>query len=86
MVGADGQRGQGHDNTASNELSFFNNNQIAGPPVASSDWDGSDGWPLVQLWDTHTHRVTLKGDVSQVDYQAGGNDCLVPVAFVIDAN
>ncbi len=86
MVGADGQRGQGHDNSASNELSFFNSNQIAGPPVASSDWDGSDGWPLVQLWDTHTHRVPLKGDSSEVQYQAGGNDCLVPVAFVIDAN
>ncbi len=88
MVGAAGQRGQGHDNSASasNELTFFNGSQIAGPPVASSDWDGSDGWPLVQLWDTHTHRVNLKGDTSQAQYQAGGNDCLVPVAFVIDAN
>ena len=36
MVGADGQRGAGHDNTASNELTFFNMNQIAGPPIASS--------------------------------------------------
>ncbi len=51
MVGADGQRGTGHDNTLSNELTFFNAGQIAGPPVASSDWDGSDGWPLVQLWE-----------------------------------
>ena len=85
MAGADGQRGSGHDNGASNELTFFNGNQIAGPPVASSDWDGSDGWPLVQLWDTHTHNVTLNGAVSEVRYQAAG-DCLVPVAFVIDAD
>lgn len=85
MVGADGQRGTGHDNALSNELTFFNGNQIAGPPVASSDWDGSDGWPLVQLWDTHTHIVKLQRDSSQVRYQANG-DCLVPVAFVIDAN
>ena len=85
MAGADGQRGAGHDNSASNELTFFDGNQIAGPPVASSDWDGSDGWPLVQLWDTHTHNVKLSGAVSSVRYQASG-DCLVPVAFVIDAD
>lgn len=85
MVGSDGQRGTGHNNIASNELTFFNGGQIAGPPVASSDWDGSDGWPLVQLWDTHTHDVKLSGNASQVRYQANG-DCLVPVAFVIDAN
>jgi hypothetical protein len=85
MAGADGQRGGGHDNAASNELTFFNGDQIAGPPVASSDWDGSDGWPLVQLWDTHTHNVKLSGAVSSVRYQSPG-DCLVPVAFVIDAD
>ena len=32
MAGADGQRGFGHDNGASNELTFFNGSQIAGPP------------------------------------------------------
>jgi hypothetical protein len=86
MAGADGQRGlSGYDNVGSNELTFFNGAQIAGPPVASSDWDGSDGWPLVQLWDTHTHEVKLGGAVSEVRYQASG-DCLVPVAFVIDAD
>lgn len=85
MAGADGQRGFGHDNAISNELTFFNGSQIAGPPVASSDWDGSDGWPLVQLWDTHTHNVELNGSVSSVRYQASG-DCLVPVVFVIDAD
>jgi hypothetical protein len=85
MVGADGQRGFSHDNGASNELTFFDGNQIAGPPIASSDWDGSDGWPLPQLWDTHTHNVRLDGSMSRVRYQASG-DCLVPVAFVIDAD
>ena len=84
MVGADGQRGIGHTNIG-NELTFFNGSQIAGPPVASSDWDGSDGWPLPQLWDTHTHNVTLNGSISSVRYQ-GSLDCLVPVAFVIDAD
>ena len=39
----------------------------------------------MQLWDTHTHDVKLNGSVSSVRYQASG-DCLVPVAFVIDAD
>jgi hypothetical protein len=86
MVGADGQLGStGYGNISSNELTFFNGSQIAGPPVASSDWDGSDGWPLPQLWDTHTHYVKVSGSLSSVRYQASG-DCLVPVAFVVDAD
>jgi hypothetical protein len=40
---------------------------------------------LPQLWDTHTHIVKLNGSLSSVRYQASG-DCLVPVAFVIDAD
>jgi len=82
MTGADGQRGSGYDNASSNETSFFNGTQIAGPPVAASDWDGSAGWPLPQLWDVHTHAVTLAGSASTIAYTAG-NDCLVPVAFVL---
>jgi hypothetical protein len=83
MAGADGQRGSGHDNGASNELTFFDGNQIAGPAVAASDWDGSDGLTLPQLWDTHTHQVKLSNNPSRIDYDAGA-DCLVPVAFVLD--
>ena len=85
MFGADGQRGFGHNNLLTNEMTFFNLAQIAGNPVTNSDWDGSDGWPLPQLWDTHTHIVSLFGNTSTVRYQTGG-DCLVPVAFVIDVN
>jgi hypothetical protein len=82
-IGADGQRGGGHDNFASNELTFFDGAQIAGPPVAASDWDGSDGLTLPQLWDTHTHHVKLSNAISQIDY-ANVFDCLVPVGFVLD--
>ncbi len=71
--------------TCSPVMEFQNRTSSSFPPVASSDWDGSDGWPLVQLWDTHTHNVKLSGTVSSVRYQASG-DCLVPVAFVIDAD
>ncbi|GMT41650.1 MAG: hypothetical protein IEMM0002_0061 [bacterium] len=82
MTGADGQRGQGHDNGAANETTFFNGTQIAGPPVVMSDWDGTDGIPMPQLWDTHTHPVKLAGGLENVVYNAPA-DCLVPVAFVI---
>lgn len=82
-VGADGQRGSGHDNSLSNELTFLDGNQIAGPAVAASDWDGSDGLTLPQLWDTHTHQVKVDEAVTKLEYKGGG-DCLVPVAFVLD--
>jgi hypothetical protein len=83
MIGGDGQRGFGHSNFASNELTFFDGTQIAGPPIAASDWDGSDGLTLPQLWDTHTHEVQITAGVSQVDY-VQNFDCLVPVGFVLD--
>jgi len=82
LVGADGQKGAGHDNGASNEKSFFDSVQIAGPPVAASDWDGSTGLPLPQLWDVTTHIVSFTGRPSVVSYTSG-SDCLVPVAFVL---
>lgn len=82
MSGADGQRGFAHNNANSNELTFLNGVQIAGPSVASGDWDGSDGWPLPQLWDTHTHSVTFAGGTEKLEYQSNG-DCLVPVVFVL---
>lgn len=93
MTGADGQRGGGHDNSVSNEQTFFNGSQLAGVGAAglgkngntASDWDGSAGWPLPQLWDVHTHIAPLLPDPNPqvVKYVASG-DCLVPSAFVID--
>ncbi len=84
MTGGDGQRGAGHDNGASNETTSFGaSGQIAGPPIAASDWDGSAGWPLVQLWDVHTHQVILDTNASTVTYTAG-TDCLVPSAFALE--
>jgi len=87
MSGADGQRGTtGYDNSASNEAGFFNFVAISGgATVAASDWDGSTGLPLPQLWDVHTHRVSYTAVSSVVSYTAG-TDCLVPVVFVLQAN
>jgi hypothetical protein len=83
MIGGDGQRGFGHTNFASNELTFFDGTQIAGPPIAASDWDGSDGLTLPQLWDTHTHEVKFANPSSVIDYTQT-TDCLVAVGFVLD--
>jgi hypothetical protein len=85
MCGADGQRGGGHDNGASNETGFFNGIQKSGPPTAHSDWDGDTGLPLPQLWDVHTHVVALVNPSSVVSYTAG-SDCLVPVFFILQGN
>jgi hypothetical protein len=86
MSGADGQRGAiGYTNANSNERGYFNATQTSGPIVAASDWDGSAGWPLPQLWDVHTHEVRYTAGSSTVRYTAG-TDCLVPVVFVLQAN
>lgn len=79
MAGADGQL------RVPGELTFFDGQQIAGCPVTNSDWDGSDGWPLPQLWDTHTHAVSVSVNPSAVEYQASG-DNVVPVVFILDMN
>lgn len=82
MSGADGQRGSGHDNVLSNETTLFNGVQIAGPPTAASDWDGSAGWPLTQLYDVHTHQVEVGSSPAVLTYNASG-DCLVPTMFAL---
>lgn len=92
-IGADGQ--VGNDITSnfdvSRELSFFQGTQISGysstPNAyldADSDWNGNDGVPLNQLWDTASHTVPIKqGSTSaNVRYQAYG-DCLVICAFIL---
>ena len=90
MTGADGQRGGGYSNGLANETTTFNGALIAGPGadavggISASDWDGSTGWPLPQLWDVQTHIVGVDGVSSTVVYESNG-DCLVPAAMVIDA-
>ena len=92
LVGADGQRGGGLFSTdASRETSFFHGIQFAGPTNPfnaavhnDSDWNGQDGQPLNQLWDTRSHLVTTERGATQAPlrYVAGG-DCLVPVAVLL---
>jgi hypothetical protein len=92
-IGADGQVGGGlgalYSVTA--ETSFFQGAQIAGPSSApppgldnDSDWNGHDGGPLNQLWDTRSHLVPIKsGSTSAPVRYVSQGDCLVTVAFVL---
>ncbi|MCK4761750.1 MAG: hypothetical protein KAW12_06075 [Candidatus Aminicenantes bacterium] len=94
MLGADGQVGGGLNAFyfCSSETSFFQGYQIAGPAEpnpqpyhdADSDWNGHDGEPLNQLWDTRTHIVRIKKNSTsaKVLYKSKG-DCLVIVAFIL---
>lgn len=91
--GADGQRGSSHTDSIARETTSFNGVQIAGagtpaPRTTDSDWNGSDGFPLPQLWDTHVHDVSglvRSPTFSLVDYSASG-DCLVPVGFALSSD
>ncbi len=54
----------------------------------SSDWNGTDGEPLNQLWDTHSDFIngTIPAGVGSytIRYVSQG-DCIVPVAHVLSA-
>jgi hypothetical protein len=88
-IGADGQTGQGHrafGATAVGQTTTFNGRDVAGGDSGKgSDWDGDDGNPLPQLWDTHIHDVRgLLGDtIDTVAITSQVPDCLSYVASVI---
>jgi hypothetical protein len=102
-LGADGQVGGSLNNinATTNEQTFLagpipqpfvqirgNGSYFAGSE--DSDWNGHDGEPLNQLWDTHT--MNIPGVITpgplvanyRVRYVANA-DCIVPVAHVITA-
>ena len=91
-IGADGQSGSGLLNFGTTKNTKLNTFLIAGPgsPANDADWNGSDGWPLIQLWDTHSHDVTgdlLTGlnTVSIFDSitPPTNGDCLIGIANVL---
>lgn len=87
-IGADGQIGNGVTaiSTLSNETTALDSTLIAGPgsTINDSDWNGTDGVPLNQLWDTHSHDVSglLVAGLNNVTISAGV-DCLIPIANVL---
>ena len=102
-LGGDGQVGFGLNNFIATS---FESTSLAGPiPSAfvqirgagafasgnqDSDWNGHDGQPLNQLWDTQTLNipgVIAPGPLTtnyRVRYVAN-NDCIIPVAHVLTA-
>jgi hypothetical protein len=86
-IGADGQTGYGL--RASTNLTVetsFMGPQFAGPGGLNndSDWNGSDGGPLNQLWDTRSHIIPAQsGSTSFPLRYVSQGDCLVTVAFVL---
>lgn len=92
-ISGDGQVGNGVLDVAAaaNETTRLNGTILSGPGGvnSSSDWNGSDGNPLNQLWDTRTHDVTAfitsgqTGATVAVTSPTGQNDCLIPVANVL---
>jgi hypothetical protein len=94
-IGADGQIGAGlvagislaPGDTFTGKTTAVNATVIAGPGGSDndSDWNGSDGVPLNQLWDTHSHDISglLVTGLNNITVDDPGGDCLVAVASVL---
>lgn len=93
-IGADGQQGQSRTSTVAKETTTINGHAVAGPgsPYNDSDWNGSAGYPLPQLWDDTGHNVTAatpSGTTQlNVTFKTNGThpDCLTPVANVVEVH
>jgi hypothetical protein len=91
QINADGQVGDSFDpvctstgGICTDEQDDFNSIRLTGPGGAypQSDWDGSNGWPLPQLWDTHTLDTEFNGTSTNTDTTIVTDDCIAPVAYV----
>jgi hypothetical protein len=92
-IGADGQVGSGYSAvyTVTTENTFFQGTQIAGYSAspsafqdADSDWNGNDGFPLNQLWDSSTHIVPIKPNSTSANVRYTSNgDCLVVCSLIL---
>ncbi len=93
-IGADGQHGSSRKAvvTLADEVTTINSVRIAGPgsSYVDSDWNGSSGFPLPQLWDDTGHDITAatpRGTTSlNVAIKGSGSpyDCLTTVANVVE--
>lgn len=92
--GYDGQIGNSRTISASNETTTVQGSPggspvlVAGPggETGDSDWDGSSGWPLPQLWDDTGHDISnafAAGDTSVLVSYDAPLDCVGTVGAVI---
>ncbi len=96
--GYDGQLGNSRFGSASNEASYAegwpslaHNILFAGPggEVTDSDWDGSSGWPLPQLWDDTGHDISNAfnaGDYWVLVSYTSALDCVGTVGAVVSVH
>jgi hypothetical protein len=90
-IGADGQVGSGRstDPKAIGETVTVTINgtstQISGPggKRSDSDWDGSSGWPMNQLWDDTGYNVGPVSDTGIKVTHTSKGDCVTPIANVV---
>jgi hypothetical protein len=99
-IGADGQHVPAQSRVATvpamtDEMSTVNGFPMAGPGSAyyDSDWNGSSGLPVPELWDDTGHDITLGAPAGTLNLSVtifnGGAvpaDCLVTVANVVQQN
>jgi len=91
-IGADGQHGLGRIANAavSSETTTVEGLAVAGPgsPYNDSDWNGSAGLVLPELWDDAGHRLIIPNNTNLLrvginNGAFGFGDCLTPVANVV---
>ena len=89
QINADGQVGTSFSpacgsGLCSYERDEFNSINLTGPGAVypQSDWDGSDGWPLPQLWDTHTLETQFNGTATNTNTTVVTDDCIAPIAYI----
>lgn len=93
-VGADGKHTLGASRLAApamtSETTTIGGPALAGPGSAywDSDWNGSSGLPVPELWDDTGHDITALGAgllaLPVTVAQPGGGDCLTPVVNVVE--
>ena len=93
-IGADGKHAFGASRLANpgvtSEQTTIGGPAFAGPGSAywDSDWNGSSGLPVPELWDDTGHDITALGaglpNLPVTVSQPGGGDCLTPVVNVVE--
>ena len=90
QINADGQTGNSFGPLCqggilcTDERDEFNNFFLTGPGAVypQSDWDGSNSWPMPELWDTHTLETEFNGTATNTDTTNVTDDCIAPVAYI----
>jgi hypothetical protein len=86
QIGADGQSGCDLSVCLAGDKVTVNGTQISGPggQNPNSDWDGTVGGPLPQLWDDTAHTFSIASGTSSLNVSINsGNDCIVPAATAV---